>query len=120
MQTLEQRRQKAFEELIAIGTARRGQLSKQYYEQKGSDGKIRRQGPYYIWQRWVKGRKHSVRVPKDMIAQVKADLDRGRQAQAVFDKLFDLMEESASVQDADSKKNSRRSNAPSVAKQRSF
>lgn len=116
MQALEQRRQKALEELMAIGTARRGQLSEQYYKKRGPDGKTRRQGPYYVWQRWVKGRKHSVRVPKDMIAQVKADLARGRQAQAVFDKLFDLMEENAAAQDADSKKNFKRSSPPSVAK----
>lgn len=104
---------------MAIGTARRGQLSEQYYKQRGPDGKIRRQGPYYVWQRWVRGRKHSVRVPKDTIAQVKADLARGRQAQAVFDALFDLMEESACVQDADSKKNSRRSKSLAAAKSRS-
>ncbi|MFH1477561.1 MAG: DUF6788 family protein [Verrucomicrobiota bacterium] len=104
MQTLARRRQAAFEELMAIGTARRGQLSEQYYELKGPDGKIRRRGPYYVWQRWVRGHKYSARIPKDAIAQVKADLKRGHQAQAVFDKLLDLMEESACTQDTDSKK----------------
>lgn len=119
MQTLSQRRQAALDELMAIGTARRGQLSEQYYERKASNGKIHRQGPYYVWQRWVRGRKHSVRVPKETISQVKADLERGRQAQAVFDKLFDLMEESACAQDADSKKKPRLSKPPVAAKSHS-
>jgi hypothetical protein len=119
MQTLAQRRQAALEELMAIGTARRGQLSEQYYEQRGSDGKIHRQGPYYLWQRWVRGQKYSVRVPKDTIAQVKADLERGRQAQVVFDKLFDLMEENACAQDAASKKKPKSSRRPAAAKSHS-
>ena len=116
MQTLAQKRETALRELMAIGTARRGQLSEQYYEHKTQDGKTQRQGPYYVWQRWVHGRKHSVRVSKETIAQVKADLERGRQVQAVFDKLFDLMEESACAQDADSKKKPRLSRRPAAAK----
>lgn len=116
MQALAQRRQAAFEELMEIGTARRGQLSEQYYELKSPDGKIQRRGPYYVWQRWVRGHKYSVRVPRDTIAQVKADLERGRQAQVVFDKLFDLMEESACARDTDSKKKPRSYRRPAAGR----
>lgn len=118
MQSLAQRRKLAFEELMAIGTARRGQLSEQYYQRKVKDGKTQRQGPYYVWQRWVRGQKYSVRVPKETITQVKADLQRGRKVQAVFDKLFDLMEENACAQDADSKKKPKLWKRPAVAKPR--
>lgn len=107
MQTLEQRKQAALDQLLAIGTARRGQLSKQFFERKTGDGSLRKTGPYYVWQRWVNGRKTSVRVPPEMINQVEADLKRGRQVQEIFDELFSIMEQTAICQDADSKKKSR-------------
>jgi len=104
MQTLEQRKQTALDRLMTIGTARRGQLSKQYYERKAADGTSRKTGPYYVWQRWVDGRKQSVRVPPETIEQVEGDLERGRQVQDIFDELFSVMEQSAIRQDDDSKK----------------
>lgn len=108
MQTLEQQRQAVLDKLMAIGTARRGQLSEQYYERKAADGTVRRTGPYYVWQRWVNGRKQSVRVSPETIDHVKADLERGRQVQDIFDELFILMEQAALRQDSDSKKKPRR------------
>jgi hypothetical protein len=108
MDTLEQKRQSALNKLMAIGTARRGQLSEQYYERKAADGTVRRTGPYYVWQRWVNGRKQSVRVPGETIEQVKLDLEQGRQVQSIFDELFALMELAAIRGDADSKKKPRR------------
>ena len=120
MQALTERKQEVLEKLMAIGTARRGQLSEQYYESKGSDGKVRRQGPYYVWQRWVNGRKHSMRIPKSMVKQVKEDLERGRQVQVLLDTLFSLMEESASGIDAESKKKLKRSKLPAGEKSHNF
>jgi hypothetical protein len=95
MDTLERRRQAALNKLMAIGAARRGQLSEQYCERKAADGTVRRTGPYYVWQRWVNGRKQSVRVPAETIEQVKADLKRGRQVRDIFDEIFVLMEQAA-------------------------
>ena len=108
METFDQKKRAALEKLMAIGTTRRGQLSEQYYERKAADGSVQRMGPYYVWQRWVNGRKKSVRVPAETIEQVKLDLDRGRQVQAIFDELFTLMEQAAIREDADSKKKPRR------------
>jgi len=108
MQTLEQRKQTALNKLMTIGTARRGQLSKQYYQRKAADGSVRKTGPYYVWQRWVNGRKQSARIPPEMIDQVAADLERGRQVQDIFDELFSVMENAAIHQDDDSKKKPRR------------
>ena len=107
MDSLDQKRQAALNKLMAIGTARRGQLSEQYYERKAADGSVRRTGPYYVWQRWVNGSKQSVRVPAETIEQVKADLERGHQVQDLFDELFALMEQAAMREDADSKKKPR-------------
>ena len=119
MKALQERRQAAMERLMGIGTARRGQLSEQYYEHKDRKGKVRRTGPYYVWQRWVQGQKQSVRVPTGALAQVRADLQRGREVQAIFNELWAVMEQTASAQDADSKKKRRRSKPPSDGKSRS-
>jgi hypothetical protein len=109
MKTLESKRQAAIEKLMTIGTARRGQLSKQYYKRKGKDGKVRRSGPYYVWQRWVNGKKHSIRIPSSSVAQVQADLERGREVQDIFNELWGVMEQIAIDQDKDSKKKSKSS-----------
>lgn len=119
MDTPEQKKQAALNQLMAIGTARRGQLSEQYYERKAADGTVHRTGPYYVWQRWIDGRKHSVRVPASTIAQVKADLARGRQVQELFDEVFAGMEQAAIRGDADSKKKYGRSRRPKAGKSRS-
>jgi hypothetical protein len=119
MNALQERRQSAMERLMAIGTARRGQLSEQYYERKDRNGKVRRTGPYYVWQRWMKGQKQSVRVPADSLAQVRNDLQRGREVQTIFDELWAVMEQAAMAQDADSKKKPRRSKLRSAGKSRS-
>lgn|GEM_PF-5664607 len=92
MNTLEQRRQAAFSKLMAIGTARRGQLTEQYNERTDQEGKVRRNGPYYIWQRWVRGQKHSSRVPRSDLARVRADLQQGRAVQEIFEELWNVME----------------------------
>lgn len=119
MDTLQVRRDTALDKLMTIGTARRGQLSEQYYERKDCDGKVRRTGPYYVWQRWSEGRKQSMRVPASALAQVRADLDRGREVQAIFNELWAVMEQTAIAQDADSKKKPKRSGRPTAGKSRS-
>lgn len=119
MNALQERREAAMERLMAIGTARRGQLSEQYYERTDQNGKVRRSGPYYVWQRWVRGEKQSVRVPTSALARVRADLQRGREVHDIFDELWAVMEQTAMEQDANSKKNARRSRPPSDGKSRS-
>ncbi len=116
-QTLEGRKEARLAELMAIGSARRGQLSQQYYTHKNKGGRTVKTGPYYVWQRYINGKKHSVRIRPEQVEQVKADLRTGRDVQAVFDDLFSIFEESASVQDQDSKKKPRLSRLPVTRKQ---
>lgn len=120
MDTPEQKKQAALNPQMAIGTARRGQLSEQYYERKAADGTVRRTGPYYVWQRWIDGRKHSVRIPAGAIAPVKADLARGHQVQKLFDELFAGLEQAAIRGDAESKKIHGRSRRLKAGKSRTF
>jgi plasmid stabilization system protein ParE len=116
--TLEGRKEAALARLMEIGSARRGQLSTQYYTHKKTDGRTVRHGPYYVWQRYVNGKKRSVRVKKEQIEQVKADIERGRDLQDIFDSLFAIMEETAIAQDHDMKKKTKPSGMPGIAKQR--
>ena len=118
MSDLEERRQAALEQLLAIGTARRGQLSEQYYERIDRQGKVHRKGPYYVWQRWVRGQKQSVRVPPTVVDRVRADLERGRKVTDLFEELWAIMEQTALQQDADCKKKPKRSRMPLAGKSR--
>ena len=114
--TLADRKTVALERLMAIDGARRGQLSQQYYTRKKADGQTVRQGPYYVWQRYVKGRKRSVRMNRDQIDRVEAELERGREVDAILDELWTILEERAEEQDRDSKKKPKRSRTRATAK----
>ena len=105
--TLAERKAATLERLMAIDGARRGQLSEQYYTRNGVDGKTVRQGPYYVWQRYVKGKKCSVRVSADQIERVEAELEHGHKVDAILDELWSILEESAVKQDQHAKKKPR-------------
>lgn len=117
-QTLEQRKSATVDRLMAMDGARRGQLSEQYYTRKMADGRSERQGPYYVWQRYVKGRKQSVRVPRDQADRVKAELLRGEEVSTLVDDLWDVLEQLAQEQDQHSKKKPKRSKRPGSARQK--
>ena len=108
--TLADRKAAALERLMAIDGARRGQLSQQHYTRKAADGRTVRQGPYYVWQRYVGGKKRSVRVNRDQIARVEAELERGHEVDAILDELWTILEENAEEQDQHGKKKPKRSN----------
>lgn len=116
--TLAGRKAAALERLMAIDGARRGQLSKQYYTRKTADGRTVRQGPYYVWQRYVKGQKRSVRVNRQQIDRVQAELARGREVQTILDELWAILEQTATQQDEHAKKKPTRSAPPATAKPR--
>jgi hypothetical protein len=103
-QNLEDRKTAAVERLMAIDAARRGQLSQQYYDRRSADGRTTQQGPYYVWQRYVRGQKRSVRVPRDQVARVEAELERGEEVDALVEDLWDVLEQAAQEQDQHSKK----------------
>jgi len=114
--TSEDQRASTLQRLLAIDSARRGQLSKQYFTRTHADGRTVRQGPYYVWQRSVNGRKRSVRIPSSQIQRVQAELDRGREVQALLDEWWGILEQNASATDSHSKKKSRQSSRPATRK----
>jgi len=116
--TLEERKSVALDRLMAIDAARRGQLSRQYYARKRADGGSKKQGPYYVWQRYVKGQKRSVRVPRDQVARVEAELERGEEVDGILDELWDILEQSAQQQDQQRKKKPRPSKQHASARRK--
>jgi len=102
------RQEKVLKQLMAISGARRGQLSKQYYKRKTPKGKTVCYGPYYVWQRYVNGKKRSVRVRADQVEQVKDELESGKKVNSLFEELWSILEEAAEKQQtAPSKKKPR-------------
>ena len=116
--TVAERKAAVLEQLMAIDGARRGQLSTQYYTRKTAEGRTVRQGPYYVWQRYVKGQKRSVRVGRQQIDRVQAELARGREVQTILDDLLAILEQAAVQQDEHAKKKSPRSTPPAITKPR--
>lgn len=73
-----------FEQALSLGPARRGQLSEQYLRGRRKDGAEVLRGPYYVLQWYERGAKKSARVPRDQVQRVKAELERGRQVEALL------------------------------------
>ena len=85
-------------ELAKIGAARRGQISEQWYEAEGKDGKPRRTGPYYVWARCMDGRKCFVRIPREEADRAKAELERGKVAAELIGQFWVNAEAAAEAQ----------------------
>lgn len=104
--TCEKRREAIIHQINQIEYARRGQLSEQYYERRNAEGKTVRTGPYYVWQRYVNGKKKSVRIKADQIEHVRKELEQGKNLQALMEELWAIIEETAQQADTASKKKS--------------
>ena len=75
--------------------ARRGNLYEQYLERPGAGGKLRRNGPYYVWTRCEGGRMVSSRVARDDVPRVREEIARGKRLQSLIDDLWKLAEDLA-------------------------
>ena len=91
-------------DLAALGTLRRGQLTEQTYSVKGRDGEAHRQGPYYVLTWSDGGEKRTRRVPAGEAPDVREEIARGKEAQALVREYFRAKEAEA---DAPSKKKRR-------------
>lgn len=109
LSSFEERKAAVLQQLMAMDGARRGQLSEQYYSRQSADGRTVRQGPYYVWQRYVNGKKRSVRIPPEQIQRVEQEIQRGRQVQELLDELWAVLEQTAIAEDQDAKKKPRQS-----------
>ncbi len=105
---LEQRRQQILQQIQAIDRLRRGSLSRQFFKKRRANSKAP-QGPYYLLQGYVQGKKFSERVPTEQAPQIEPLV-------ANYQRFEQLAEEFVTVTDQltrlrqgapDAKKNSR-------------
>ena len=93
MPTLLEKKNELLDQIAQLGALRRGQLSEQYYKKKNAKGETIRTGPYYVWQAWVKGKKRSIRIPKDDVQTVLKEMEVHKQYKQLCDELADVMEQ---------------------------
>lgn len=67
---LQDRRRQILQQMSALDRLRRGSLSRQFFKKRGAASKAR-QGPYYLLQGYIQGRKFSQRVPTQQASQLK-------------------------------------------------
>jgi hypothetical protein len=105
---LEERREQILQQIRAIDRLRRGSLSRQFFKKRRAHSK-HPQGPYYVLQGYVQGKKFSERVPADQAPQIEPLV-------ANYKRFEELAEEFVAVTDQltrhsqaapDAKKNSR-------------
>jgi len=88
--------------------ARRGNLYEQYFEREGAGGKLRRNGPYYVWTRCEGGRMVSSRVAREQAPRVREEIARGKRLEGLISQLWKLAEDMArDVGDAKKKSSNR-------------
>lgn len=105
--------------LAAIGPARRGQITEQWYEKAGKNGKRKRQGPYYVWTRYDDGKKITERVPAAEIDRARDELARGEEINELFREYFRAKESEASGDGQKKTTAARRGSAASNSARRS-
>jgi len=98
-----------FTAMQAVLPARRGNLYEQYFEREGANGKLRRNGPYYVWTRCEGGRMVSSRVAREDAPRVREEIARGKQLDRLMRQLWKLAEDLAQDAGDAKKKSSHRS-----------
>jgi hypothetical protein len=97
-----------FTAVQSVLPARRGNLYEQYFERVGTNGKLRRNGPYYVWTRCEGGRMVSSRVAREEAPRVREEIARGKRLEELIGQLWKLAEHLArDAGDAKKKRSSR-------------
>jgi len=90
---LMRRRKRILARMASIDRLRRGQVSEQYYRRANKYGGTSRYGPYYIWQRWIDGRKKSDRIWGEDLKTIRQHTENYRQLKDLFDELVEVTEQ---------------------------
>lgn len=105
----ELRRREILQEIAAIDRMQRGRLCEQFFKSK-EDGRQVRRGPYYVLQRWCRGRNHCHRVPAAEVAAVQSAIDGFARFTALVEEFAEITEQAtlqAKAGAAQAKKNAR-------------
>lgn len=111
---LRRRREQILTEIARIHRLRQGQLSEQYYERVCVDGRVRRQGPYYVLQRWRNRKKESVRIAPEQVDSIREDLKAYERLRQLTQEFADVTEQCSHFHTADDSKKKPRKYRPSA------
>jgi hypothetical protein len=92
LRQLQLRRQQILDEMGGINQMCRGHLSEQYFKSK-QEGKTLRRGPYYVLQRWFKGKNLCERVRADQVEPVRQGVDGYKRFRQLADEFVDVCEQ---------------------------
>lgn len=113
---LQQQRDQALEQMRSIDRLRRGFLSRQFFKRQ-RDGQTVTQGPYFVLQSFLKGKKRSERVPAERAVAVGEEVQNYQRFQALAERFVELTEQITrlTATTPDSKKNSSHRKSPPSA-----
>lgn len=89
---LQQRREQILQEMGAIDRVCRGHLSEQFFKSK-QGGKSVRRGPYYVLQRWFRGKNLCERVAADQLEPVRQGVEGYKRFRQLADEFVDVSEQ---------------------------
>ena len=89
---LQQRREQILQEMGAIDRICRGHLSEQFFKSK-QGGKTVRRGPYFVLQRWFRGKNLCERVAPDQLAPIRQGVDGYKRFRQLADEFVDVSEQ---------------------------
>lgn len=113
---LEQQREQTLEQMRSIDRLRRGFLSRQFFKRKRGSETVM-QGPYFVLQSFLNGKKRSERVPAAAATAVGQQVENYQRFQALAERFVQLTEQITrlAAEPQDSKENSRRRKLPPSA-----
>lgn len=82
--------------LSKVKSARRGQITEQWYRAVGKDGQQSKQGPYYVWTWSDQGNKHTARIPASEIERARVQIEKGKEVEGLMNALWRKLEAAAS------------------------
>jgi hypothetical protein len=89
---LQQRREQILQEMGAIDRLCRGHLSEQFFK-ASRGGKAARRGPYYVLQRWFRGKNLCERIAGDQVEAVRQGVEGYKRFRQLADEFVDLSEQ---------------------------
>ena len=92
LRQLQLRREQILQEMGEIDRICRGHLSEQFFKAK-QGGKTVRRGPYYVLQRWLKGKNLCERINADQVEPVRQGVDGYKRFRQLADEFVDVCEQ---------------------------
>ena len=89
---LQERREQILQAMGAIDRVCRGHLSEQFFKSR-QGGKTVRRGPYYVLQRWFRGKNLCERVAVDQLEPIRRGVEGYQRFRQLADEFVDVCEQ---------------------------